>query len=329
MAESFRDLLLGAFSGRPELYEAVTPARTFDDVVLPADTRRALDQALALIRHRRLILEEWGLGERHASGLGLAFNFAGPPGTGKTLCAEAVAHALGRPLLAVRYSEMDSRWAGETVKHVASVFAAAARQQAVLFFDEADAIASRRFASVTHAYEREANIVVNVLLRELEAFDGVTIFATNLAANMDPAFERRIQTHILFTMPDAEERKAIWRLQVHPDRTPLAPDVDFAALAAAFPASGGQIRNAVFKAAQMAAAGPGPDRDKHITQAHLRAAMEDVVAAERVMRQSLYTPEGLPAGLAPLLRRPGEASIVLAGIALALALLALVLAVVI
>jgi ATP-dependent 26S proteasome regulatory subunit len=146
---------------------------------------------------------------------------------------------------------------------------------------------------------------------------------------MDPAFERRIQTHILFTMPDAEERKAIWRLQVHPDRTPLAPDVDFAALAAAFPASGGQIRNAVFKAAQMAAAGPGPDRDKHITQAHLRAAMEDVVAAERVMRQSLYTPEGLPAGLAPLLRRPGEASIVLAGIALALALLALVLAVVI
>lgn len=327
MAESFRDLLLSAFSGRPELYEAVTPVRTFDDVVLPADTRRALDQALALIRHRRLILEEWGLGERHASGLGLAFNFAGPPGTGKTLCAEAVAHALGRPLLAVRYSEMESRWAGETVKHVASVFAAAARQHAVLFFDEADAIASRRFASVTHAYEREANIVVNVLLRELEAFDGVTIFATNLAANMDPAFERRIQTHILFTMPDAREREAIWRLQVHPERTPLAPDVDFAALAATFPASGGQIRNAVFKAAQMAAAGPGPDRDKHITQAHLRAAMEDVLAAERVMRQSLYAPEALPAGMDRLLRPPPGTPLMLAGIALVVALLALLLAI--
>ena len=329
MAESFRDMLLGAFSGRPELYEAVTPQRTFDDVVLPADTRRALDQALALIRHRRLILEEWGLGERHATGLGLAFNFAGPPGTGKTLCAEAVAHALARPLLAVRYSEMESRWAGETVKHVASVFAAAARQQAVLFFDEADAIASRRFASVTHAYEREANIVVNVLLRELEAFDGVTIFATNLAANMDPAFERRIQTHILFTMPDAREREAIWRLQVHPDRTPLAPDVDFAALAETYPASGGQIRNAVLKAAQIAAAAPGPDRDKRIAQANFRAAMEDVIAAERVMRQSLYAPEALRPGAGALLGNPPTAPLLFAGLALMVALLALVLSIVI
>lgn len=288
MGESLRDMLLGAFGGRPELYEAVTPRHTFDDIVLPAKTRTSLDHALALIQHRKLIFEDWGLADRHAAGLGLAFNFAGHPGTGKTLCAEAVAHALGKPLLVVRYSELESRWAGETVKHVTGVFRAAERQDAVLFFDEADAIAARRFTSVSHAYERESNIVVNVLLHELEAFVGVTVFATNLAANIDPAFERRIQTHILFEMPDTRERELIWHLQIHPTRTPLDPDVDFHALAEKFPASGGQIKNAVFKAAQIAAAGPGPDREKTIHQSHFAAAITEVLEAERVMEQSLY-----------------------------------------
>ena len=116
------------------------------------------------------------------------------------------------------------------------MFRAAERQNAVLFFDEADAIAGRRFTSLSAAYEREANAIVNVLLHELESFDGVVIFATNLAANMDPAFERRIRTHILFDMPNAEERERIWRVQLHARKTPLADDVDFKALAERYPA---------------------------------------------------------------------------------------------
>ena len=288
MADSIRDLLFGGVSPGRELVEAVEPRRSFDDVVLPQTTLRALNHALALVRKHDLIFHHWGLAERHSSGLGLAFHFAGPPGTGKTICAEALAYALGKKLLVVRYAELESRWVGQTAKHVASVFRSAARQDAVLFFDEADAIAGRRFTSMNAAYEREANGIVNVLLHELETFPGVVIFATNLAANIDPAFERRIRTHILFEMPNAEERERIWRVQLHARKTPLADDVDFGALAETYARSGGDIKNAVLKAAQIATLEPGPDAEKRIHQRHFIQGMQEVISAESVMSQSLF-----------------------------------------
>ena len=296
MAESIRELFFGGPSARA-LVETIDPRRTFDDVVLPPDTLAALDHALQLIRKHDLIFREWGLGERHSTGLGLAFHFAGPPGTGKTICAEALAKGLNRELLVVRYAEIESRWVGQTSKHVASVFRAAERQNAVLFFDEADAIAGRRFTSATAGYEREANATVNVLLQELERFNGVIIFATNLAASLDPAFERRIRTHILFGLPGAEERERIWRAQLHP-RTPLADDVDFQALADEFPRSGGDIKNAVLKAAQLATLEPVPDQAKQIHQRHFERGMREVIASADVMAQSLFDDAGPVAGAA-------------------------------
>jgi SpoVK/Ycf46/Vps4 family AAA+-type ATPase len=295
MADSLRDLFFGAPAR--ELVEAIDPQRSFEDVVLPERTLRALDHALALVRKHDLIFRQWGLAERHSSGLGLAFHFAGPPGTGKTICAEALAYTLHRKLLVVRYSELESRWVGQTAKHVASVFRAAARQDAVLFFDESDSIAGRRFATMQAAVDREANSVVNVLLHELETFPGIVIFATNLAANMDPAFERRIRTHILFEMPNAAERERIWRVQLHPQKTPLADDVDFHVLADRYARSGGDIKNAVLKAAQIATTEPGPDAAKRIHQRHFVQGMEEVVAGTSVMAQSLFEENGsAPAG---------------------------------
>lgn len=311
MAESIRELLFGG-PGTRGLVETVTPRRTFDDVILPPETVGAIEHALQVVRKHDLLFRQWGLGERHQSGLGLAFHFAGPPGTGKTICAEALAHALGRQLLVVRYAEMESRWVGQTGKHVASVFRFAERQNAVLFFDEADAIAGRRFATAGVGYEREANVIVNVLLQELERFDGLVIFATNLAVSMDPAFERRIRTHIRFQLPGVPEREKIWRVQIHPEKTPLADDVDFHALAEQFPRSGGDIKNAVLKAAQLATLEPVPDAEKRIRQRHFIQGMEEVVAAGAVMRQSLLEdpPVMIPAelaaverGLARLVRR--------------------------
>lgn len=280
------------FTGRPsrKAVETVTPERTFADVILPPATRKALDHALAQVRNHALIFGRWGLGERHASGLGLAFNFAGPPGTGKTICAEAIAHALGMKLLVVDYSELESMWMGETPKNVVGAFEAAVAQKAVLFFDEADAIAGRR-SSGAHMQEREGNLTVNVLLRELEAFNGVVIFATNLAANFDPAFERRIRTHVRFEMPGVEERTRIWEVQLHPKKTPLAADVDFRALSERYVASGGEIKNAVLKAAAAAAAEAGPESGKMIHQRHFESAIEDVLAAKSVMKQSLFGDE--------------------------------------
>jgi SpoVK/Ycf46/Vps4 family AAA+-type ATPase len=320
--------------GARRAVESIAPRRSFDDVVLPPGTRRALDTALAQVTQHDLIFNRWGLGERHPAGLALAFNFAGPPGTGKTICAEAIAHALGRRLLLVRYAELESLWAGETPKNVAAVFRRAREDRAVLLFDEADALATRRSTSVHHGFERESNTTISVLLQELERYDGVVIFATNLAANFDPAFERRIRTHVLFEMPGVEEREQIWRVQLHPVRTPLGDDVDFAALAGRYEVSGGDIRNAVLKAALAAAAEPGPDAAKRIHQRHFEAGIQDVIASRRVMRQSLFSPETSSVADTGLLAREAGVptsrltayALALGGMALIVALIALIVA---
>jgi SpoVK/Ycf46/Vps4 family AAA+-type ATPase len=328
---SFTNLFGGA--GRRAV-ESIAPRRTFDDVILPPATRRALDLALAQVTQHDLIFNRWGLGERHPTGLALAFNFAGPPGTGKTICAEAIAHSLGRRLLLVRYAELESVWMGETPKNVAAIFRTARDERAVLLFDEADAIASRRSTSVDLGFQRESNIVVSVLLQELERFNGVVIFATNLAANFDPAFERRIRTHVLFEMPGEAEREQIWRVQLHPGRTPLADDVDFRALAQRYAVSGGDIRNAVLKAALAAAAEPGPDSAKRIHQRHFEVSIEEVIAGKRVMRQSLFELDAPSAGDATLMASAAAShasrlfvyTAAGAGVALLIAVVALVVA---
>ncbi len=322
-------------SGRRAV-ETIAPRRTFDDVILSPATRRALETALAQVTQHDLIFKGWGLGERHSTGLGLAFNFAGPPGTGKTICAEAIAHSLGRQLLVVRYAELESMWMGETAKNVAAIFRTAREEEAVLFFDEADAIAARRSTSVDSGAQRESNSVVNVLLQELDRYTGVVIFATNLAANFDPAFERRIRTHVLFELPGETERVRIWKVQLHPTRTPLGPDVDFSVLAQQHEVSGGDIQNAVLKAALAAAAEPIPDLEKKIHQHHFQAGIEQVLGSKRVMQQSIFTeravavPEPQPDVLTPVISTqathllayglPGAALLV-ALIALAVALL--------
>ncbi len=336
MPSPLLDLFAGRLGGRRAV-ETIIAHRTFSDVVLPPRTRAALDEALSLVHSHELIFTQWGLGEKHSSGLGLAFNFAGPPGTGKTICAEAIATVLGKKLLSVRYAEMESMWAGETPKNVAAVFRMASEQDAVLFFDEADAIASRRTTGAAQAYQRESNTVVNVLLKELEAFNGVVIFATNLAVNFDPAFERRIRTHVRFEMPGVDEREKIWRVQIHPTKTPLADDVDFRALAERYEVSGGDIKNAVLKAATMAAAVPGIDVAKKIYQAELERAMGEVVEGRGVMQQSLFG-EGQPSSDDRLMRaieaaetrwqKSAQVAIAVGGVGALLGIIALVVAIV-
>jgi SpoVK/Ycf46/Vps4 family AAA+-type ATPase len=325
--------LLRAFTeltgGSRRTVESVTPARTFNDVILPPATRRALDQALVHVTSHDLIFNRWGLGERHPTGLALAFNFAGPPGTGKTICAEAIANELGRRLLVVRYAEMESLWMGETPKNVAAVFRMARQENAVLLFDEADSIAARRSTSLDHGFLRESNTVVNVLLKELETFNGVVIFATNLAVNFDPAFERRIRTHVLFEMPGVDEREQIWRVQMHPRLTPLASDVNFRRLAETYEASGGDIRNAVLKAAMAAASEAGHDASKQIHQRHLEQGITEVLAAKQVMRQSLFqadvtTIDQATARAIDALHRGAWLPLVIGTIALVLSIIALV-----
>jgi MoxR-like ATPase len=279
--------LFGLERKAQSLVDLIVPRRSFNDVILPPETRQQLYEALTQIDKHRLIFNQWGLGERHPNGTGLIFNFAGPPGTGKTICAEALAFTLGRKLLRVNYAELESCWMGETGKNIRQIFREARAADAVLFFDEADTIASARFAHTTAANEREANLTINILLKEVEEHDGVVVFATNMASNFDPAFERRIRTHILFRTPNAEEREQIWRVQVHPEKTPLADDVDFHDLAERYSLTGGKIQVAVLKAAQMAAAEEGADDRKQIHRRHFEAAITQVEAAREVMQQNV------------------------------------------
>jgi SpoVK/Ycf46/Vps4 family AAA+-type ATPase len=325
MSNPILRVLTGAADPR-RIVESVVPRRSFEDVILPPATRQALERALTHVTRHDLIFNRWGLHERHPTSLALAFNFAGAPGTGKTICAEAIAHALGKRLLIVRYAEVESMWMGETPKNIVAAFRLARKEDAVLLFDEADAIASRRSAAPDHGFLREGNTVINVLLQELERFNGVVIFATNLAANFDPAFERRIRTHVLFEMPGVEERTQIWRVQLH-SRTPVAADVDFRALAERFEASGGDIRNAVLKAAMAAAAEPGADAFKAIHQRHFEDGIREVLAAKRVMRQSLLDVTPSPSALEAE-RQRGDPSLRPSAAAIGTSLLALVVALV-
>jgi SpoVK/Ycf46/Vps4 family AAA+-type ATPase len=319
--------VIESLTGSRPLVQSVAPRLTFDDVILPDSTRRALEQALAQARQHDLIFRKWGLGERYATGHGLAFNFAGPPGTGKSICAEAVAYALGRRLLVVRYAEVESMWVGETPKNVAELFRIAGEENAVLLFDEADSIAARRSTSPDQSFSREANAVVNVLLKELESFRGVVIFATNLAANFDPAFERRIRQQVLFEVPDAKARERIWRAQMHP-RTPLHRDVDFRRLAEQFEVTGGDIRNAVLKAAAAAAIEPSNGGPLAIRQGHLEIGAQDVIAGKRVMQQSLFSTDLVPLANVPVPALPTLPGVVwavpLSVVAVILALAALI-----
>ena len=276
-----KDIQISNYRG--DLLQIVDPRKTFADVILPEKTRQALADTLIQIEKHHLIFDTWGFGERHSTGIGLIFNFTGPPGTGKTICAEAVANLLGKRLLTVRYSELESCWAGETGKNLVSVFREARQQDVVLFFDEADSIAGRRFTNTSLGYEREANQGVNILLQELEYHDGVVIFATNLWTNFDPAFQRRVRTHIVFELPGARERKMIWMAQIHPTKTPLAEDVDFEALAERYEVSGGDIKNAVLKAAHLAAAEEGIDYEKRIAQHHFEQAILSVIESKKAM----------------------------------------------
>src|SRR2546428_11416089 len=160
MGSPFLSLFTGRTSARA--VEVVAPQRTFADVILPPETRRSLEEALAQVRNHSLIFTRWGLGERHASGLGLAFNFAGPPGTGKTICAEAIAHELGMKLLVVNYAEVESMWMGETPKNIVAAFRSAAEKKAGLIFVEADTIATRRSWHALVPLARQSITDVNV-----------------------------------------------------------------------------------------------------------------------------------------------------------------------
>jgi SpoVK/Ycf46/Vps4 family AAA+-type ATPase len=261
----------------------VRPSARWAQLILPRERKVQLSEALQRLTHQGTVLDRWKFLERRPGARGVRVLLSGPPGTGKTLAAEVVAHSLGVDLLIVDISRVVSKWIGETEKHLAEAFDAAERCQAVLLFDEADALFGKR-TEVSDAHDRYANLETAYLLSRLERFDGMAILSTNLKQNIDPAFLRRLEFVIDFDEPSATEREELWRCHLPPG-APLADDVDLKELAALYPIVGGLIRNASVAAAFLAASA-----NSAITRNHL------VGAVRREYEKSAKSFPGLPAG---------------------------------
>jgi predicted nucleic acid-binding protein len=250
--------------------------QSWDDLVLPGDQTTAVIELLARIRKRRRVYEDWGFANKVAKGLGVSALFSGPPGTGKTMCAGLIARELGTELYQVDLSKISSKWIGETEKNLAALFDAAEAGHAILLFDEADALFARR-TEVRSSNDRHANHEVNYLLQRLESFAGICILTTNHDAAIDEGFRRRLSTHVRFPIPEVEERRRLWRALL-PDAAPTA-NLELSRLAEQFVMTGGYIRNAVLRAAFLAA-----DEDAPITNSHLtRAARLEYEAMGKVV----------------------------------------------
>ncbi len=252
---------LGSFARRVPLVHG------WDDLVVPDDVLRQLRELTARVERRVRVMDDWGFGAKLSSGKGISALFAGPPGTGKTMAAGVIAAEVGMDLFTIDLSAVVSKYIGETEKNLSRVFAAAADSDAILFFDEADALFGKR-SDVRDAHDRYANIEIAYLLQRMEQYDGLAVLATNLRHHLDEAFTRRLQVAVDFPFPDVAERLQIWRACL-PPRAPLAPDVDLQALAR-HRLAGGNIRNVALGAAYLAAAQQVPIGAAHFAEATRR-----------------------------------------------------------
>lgn len=248
------DLAAGAraVSGRRlvSLGREIAPRARWADLVLPADPMTQLREFCAAVRTHGTVLEEWGFGRRLSGGTGITALFAGISGTGKTMAAEVVAGELGLPLFRIDLAGVVSKWIGETEKNLDRVFEAAADSNALLVFDEADALFGKR-SEVRDSHDRYANLEISYLLQKMEAYDGAAILATNMRQQIDDAFLRRLAFTVVFPLPEAGDRVRIWEA-VWPPELPRSSDVDVERLAR-LKLTGGNIKNVVMAAAHLAA----------------------------------------------------------------------------
>lgn len=239
------------YASRAKAYVPVEPAYSFDRVILPNDVLEKIESAINILRYERKVFQEWGLYEIQPNPSS-ALSFFGPSGTGKTMAAEAIAEKLGKKILKVSYADVESKYHGEGPKMVKAIFMAAEKEDAVLFFDEADSLLSKRLTNVSQGSEQAINSMRSQLLICLEEFKGIVIFATNLIVNYDNAFLTRLIS-VEFKNPDAATRKRIWDVHVKSSANkklniPLAEDVNTGELAEKYEFAGREIRNAVISA---------------------------------------------------------------------------------
>jgi hypothetical protein len=255
-----------SWHSRPGIHR-VLPRADWSALLLPQSAQRQLQSAVRRVLQQITVLDDWGFAQGRAERRGVRMLFFGSAGTGKTLAAEVIARELGVDMLVVDLAALVSKWIGETEKNLAAVFDVAERSRALLLFDEADALFGKR-TETQDAHDRYANLETAYLLQRLERYEGVAVLTTNLRSNLDKAFARRFEYIVEFPEPDADTREALWRLHL-PPTAPLAAEVNLAELAAWYPLSGAQVKNAALTAAFFASAA-----GRNIQQHHFLLAVE-------------------------------------------------------
>ena len=227
------------------------PKYSFDEIILPQSVKDKILDVANYAENSKKVFEEWGLQAVYKQSRRIGINLYGEPGTGKTMAAHAIAKHLGRKILAVNYADIESKYVGETPKNIRKAFEAAAATNSILFFDEADAILSKRVTNMSSATDVSVNQTRSVMLMVMNDYQDFVIFATNFISNFDPAFMRRISTHIEFKLPDLDCRKKIWQHYILPT---MPNNIDIDELAEKYDGlSGSDISNAVLMAAFKAA----------------------------------------------------------------------------
>ena len=188
-----------------ELAARLPPGYKWEDLVVPPKQAEQLQSISAYLRHRDRVLSDWGYEKTVSRTQGLKVLFAGESGTGKTMGAQVIAAELGLEIFRVDLATTVSKYIGETEKNLDRIFGAAEGSNAILFFDEADALFGKR-SEVGDSHDRYANIEVAYLLQKMEGYPGAVILATNFRRNIDDAFVRRLDFVIDFPFPEKEDR---------------------------------------------------------------------------------------------------------------------------
>lgn len=261
---------------QPSFVISKKPYCNMDDVVVSETVQTQLLELVSLIQHYDLIFKKWGLAQTLRWQKGVKACFYGESGTGKTMAAHAVADTLQKEILCVDYAQIESKYVGETSKNIRELFITARQEKAVLLFDEADAMLSKRVIQMDNASDVSVNQTRSVLLNELEEFDGVVLFTTNFITNFDRAFFRRIPIFIHFQKPDAEVREAIWRRYI-PQELPTDADPKSLSLISEG-ATGADIANAVLLAAVESVV----KKNNCVSKEHFESAISQILQSKVV-----------------------------------------------
>ena len=253
---------------------------TLTDLIVPPETREDIEEMFIAAKQRAHVLHNWGFNAKMSTGKGIVALFSGEPGVGKTLCANILANEMDQELFQIAIPRVVSKWIGETERNIEKIFETAKASHGILLFDEADSLFASR-TKVESSVDRYSNMATNMLLQEIENFDGIVILTTNLEKNIDKAFQRRIGFKIHFPFPEAEFRARIWQTLV-PKSCPVDPEMDWLELGQRFELAGGNIKNAVLRGAYQAAADRDIIRLKHFEY----AARQECKNAGKVFRSA-------------------------------------------